>query len=161
GARRRVHVYTPPGYGLDANRKYPVLYLLHGSGDNDSHWTLLGRADVIADNLIADKKSVPVIIPMPDGHVIERRGNANEQARISARDAFEKDLLESVVPLVESSYRVQADREHRAVAGLSMGGGQSLAVGLKHPDRFAWVGAFSASVPANDSVIAGLRAHPE
>src|SRR5262249_29587521 len=110
--------------------------------------------------------AVPVIIAMPDGHVIERRGNANEQARISAREAFEKDLLESVLPLVESSYRVQADRDHRAVAGLSMGGGQSLAVGLNHPDRFAWVGAFSAAAPANDpsakdSVIAGLRAHPE
>ena len=123
GARRRVHVYTPPGYRPEAATRYPVLYLLHGSGDNDSHWTLLGRANVIADNLLADGRSVPMLIVMPDGHVAERD---RERERSRGRELFEKDLLESVVPLVESNYRVQADPQHRGIVGLSMGGGQSV-----------------------------------
>src|SRR5262249_45983625 len=120
GTRRRLHVYTPPGYGKDPGRKYPVLYLLHGSGDNASHWTVLGRANVIADNLIADGKAVPLVIAMPDGHVRERpAGSTDEKTRLEVRRAFERDLLEHVLPLVESSYRVRTDAAGRAVAGLS------------------------------------------
>ena len=134
-----VHVYTPPGYAKEASRKYPVVYLLHGSGDNDSHWSLLGQANVIADNLIADGKAVPMIIVMPDGHVGPTGGGGGGRAQ--SRQAFEKDLLESVVPLVEEEYRVEKDAAHRAIVGLSMGGGQSLGIGLPHLDKFAWVGA--------------------
>ncbi len=157
-ARRRAHIYTPPGYAKDTARKYPVVYLLHGSGDNDSHWSLLGQANVIADNLIADGKAVPMVIVMPDGHV---GAPAAAGARIGgARQMFEKDLLESLIPLVESNYRVETDPLHRAIVGLSMGGGQSLNVGLGHPDKFAWVGAFSAAAPGPD-VLNALKAAPE
>jgi enterochelin esterase family protein len=161
GTRRRLHVYTPPGYGKDPERKYPVLYLLHGSGDNDSHWMNIGRANVITDNLIADGKALPVVIVMPDGHVIERPvGPVDEKTRMEIRRAFEKDLLESVVPLIESSYRVRTDAASRAIAGLSMGSAQSLVVGLGHADKFAWIGAFSGSISREDPVLSGLKADP-
>lgn len=146
GTRRRVHVYTPPGYEKDA-RKYPVLYLLHGSGDNDSHWTLLGRANVIADNAIADGKAVPMLIVMPDGHV---------PTTSDRTAAFETELMKDVRPLVEGSYRTETDRAKRAITGLSMGGGQSLAVGLKNVDDFAYVGAFSAGVREGSPAYAAL-----
>ena len=131
GARRRVHVYTPPDYAKDLERRYPVLCLLHGSGDDDSHWTLLGRANVILDNQIADRKTQPMILVMTDGH-------------LSLED-YERDLLDRVLPLVESEYRVKHDAGSRAIAGLSNGGGQAVWTGLRHLDRFAWIGAFSAS----------------
>ena len=160
GARRRVHVYAPPGYQQEASKRYPVLYLLHGSGDNDSHWTLLGRANVIADNLLADGRAVPMLIVMPDGHVADRSREREEGSRNRGRELFEKDLLESVLPLVEANYRVLADPQHRGIVGLSMGGGQSIGVGLGHLDQFAWVGAFSAAVSGNDPVLAKLRSDP-
>ena len=161
GTRRRVHVYTPPGYGKDPTQKYPVLYLLHGSGDNDSHWMHIGRANVIADNLIADGKAVPMLIVMPDGHVRERpAGPVDDKTRLEIRQAFERDLLENVVPLVESTYRVRTDAASRAIAGLSMGSAQSLAVGLGHPDQFAWIGAFSGAISPDDPVLAALKADP-
>jgi enterochelin esterase-like enzyme len=94
GGRRRVHVYSPPGYHQEAATRYPVLYLLHGAGDNDSHWTLLGRANVIADNLLADGRAVPMLIVMPDGHAASLD---RERERERGRELFEKDLLESVV----------------------------------------------------------------
>ncbi len=161
GTRRRLHVYTPPGYGKDTMTKYPVLYLLHGSGDNDSHWMHIGRANVIADNLIAGGKAVPMLIVMPDGHVIERpAGTVDDRKRQEIRQAFEEDLLESVVPLVEANYRVRMDAGSRAIAGLSMGSAQSLMVGLGHTDRFAWIGAFSGAISREDPVLAGLKADP-
>ncbi len=158
GSRRRLHVYTPPGYGKETERKYPVLYLLHGSGDNDSHWMLIGRANVIADNLIAEGKAVPMLIVMPDGHVRERpAGSTDEKTRQEIRRAFEKDLLENVIPLVESSYRVRTDAAGRAIAGLSMGSAQALTVGLGHTDKFGWIGAFSGAIQPDDPVVAVLR----
>jgi enterochelin esterase family protein len=161
GTRRRVHVYTPPGYGKDREKKYPVLYLLHGSGDNDSHWMHIGRANVIADNLIADGKAGPMLIVMPDGHVVERpAGPVDDKKRQEIRKAFERDLLESVVPLVESSYGVKTDAASRAIAGLSMGSAQSLMVGLGHTDKFAYIGAFSGAISREDPVLAGLKADP-
>jgi enterochelin esterase family protein len=162
GQRRRVHVYTPPGYQQRAE-KYPVLYLLHGRGDNDSHWMWLGRANVIADNLIADGKAVPMLIVMPDGHAIQRPFTLemDQRQRAQFMAAFEDDLLQSVRPLVESHYRAEADREHRAIAGLSMGGFQALNVGLKHLDQFAWIGAFSSALATNSPLISNLRADPE
>jgi enterochelin esterase family protein len=161
GSRRRVHVYTPPGYGKDPEKKYPVLYLLHGSGDNDSHWMHIGRANVIADNVIADGKAVPMVIVMPDGHVVERpAGPVDDKTRQEIRRAFEKDLLQSVVPLVETCYRVRTDAASRAIAGLSMGSAQSLAAGLAHTDQFAWIGAFSGAISREDPVLSGLKADP-
>src|SRR5262249_28713058 len=161
GSRRRVHIYTPPGYGKDLEKKYPVLYLLHGSGDNDSHWMHIGRANVIADNLIADGKAVPMLIVMPDGHVIERpAGPVDDKKRQEIRHAFERDLLESGVPVVEANYRVRTDAASRAIAGLSMGSAQSLMVVLGHTDKFAWLGAFSGAISREDPVLSGLKGDP-
>lgn len=163
GGRRRVHVYTPPGYAKEKDRAWPVLYLLHGSGDNDSHWTLLGRANVIADNLFADGKATPMIIVMTDGHVAipEKDGEDPNERRARANGAYERDLLERVIPLVESEYRVKTDRTARAIVGLSMGGGQSLGVGLRNPDRFAWIGGFSSSTRGWDQGVPGMKAGVE
>ena len=131
GTRRRVHVYTPPGYEKERDRRYPALYLLHGSGDDDSHWTTLGRANVIADNLVADGRAEHMLIVMPDTD--------------GSYESCERDLLETLIPLIESAYRVRPGRESRAIAGLSNGGGQSIWAGLRRLDRFAWIGALSAS----------------
>jgi enterochelin esterase family protein len=147
--RRRIHVYTPAGYGA-STKKLPVLYLLHGAGDNDAHWSQLGRANVIADNLLADGTIVPMLIVMTDGHPYRpRQGEAG--GREKAAKMFEDDLLLEVQPLVEKSYRVDTTRARRALAGLSMGGGQTLNVGLGHPDRFAYLGAFSAATGGADA----------
>jgi enterochelin esterase-like enzyme len=164
GDRRRVHVYTPPGYAKDKDKDkdktYPVLYLLHGSGDNDSHWTLLGQAHVIADNLLADGKAVPMIIVMTDGHVPVKdvEGEDPPARRARASTAYERDLLDLVMPLVEAEYRVKTDRESRAIAGLSMGGGQSLGVGLRNIDRFAWIGGFSSATRGWEKGVPGMKA---
>ena len=204
GARRKMVVYTPPGYSKDA--KYPVLYLLHGAGDDENGWTRKGSADVILDNLYADKKLAPMIVVMPNGFVqppapgaalaaaIMKRADADKDGKLTeeeltafakdlfkecdkdgkgavdekqlaeainrllpptgrpggfrpgANTGFENDLLKDVIPYVESHYPVQADADHRAVVGLSMGGGQALTIGLKHLDTFAYVGGFSAAL---------------
>jgi enterochelin esterase-like enzyme len=110
---------------------------------------------------IADGKAVPLVIVMPDGHVVERRpGPVDDKTRLEIRRAFEKDLLESVVPLVESSYRVRTDAPNRAIAGLSMGSAQSLTVGLAHTDKFAWIGGFSGAISREDPLLASLKADP-
>ena len=142
GGLRRLHVYTPPGY--EAGRgQYPVLYLLHGAGDTDREWTSYGRANLIADNLLADGKIKPLIIVMTDGHPADP-GDPALRARNT--ELFTKDLLESVMPFVEKKYRIDARRERRALAGLSMGGGQTLAAGLKSLDRFSHLGVFSMGI---------------
>jgi len=188
--KKPAMVYTPPGYS--SSQKYPVLYLLHGIGGNETHWPGPGRAAAILDNLIADKKAVPMIVVMPHGRSSNEpetafgrggrgaRGAAPQapaagdgQARAAAPPAagdgraagaaaggrggggmgvefvayaaFERELLADLIPFVESKYSVQADREHRALAGLSMGGGQSLNFGLGNLDTFAWVGGFSSA----------------
>jgi enterochelin esterase-like enzyme len=134
GSRRKVVVYTPPGYSPD--KKHPVFYLLHGKGGSESNWTKAGAAHVILDNIYADKKVVPMIVVMPNG-TVPGKGLVG---------GFENELLKDVIPFIEAKFPVLADREHRAVAGLSMGGAQSFAIGLKHPDRFAYVGGFSAPI---------------
>jgi enterochelin esterase-like enzyme len=142
GAKRKMLVYLPPGYTAD--RKYPVLYLLHGIGGNEHEWTAYCHADVIADNLIAGRKAVPMIIVMPNGRAQkDDRPPKNIYAAAPAFAVFERDLLDDLIPAVEKKYSVQADRDHRGLAGLSMGGGQALNFGLAHLDHFAWVGAFS------------------
>jgi enterochelin esterase family protein len=147
GDTRWVWVYTPPGYAKDLKRRYPVLYLLHGSNDTAAGWTLAGRANFILDNLLAEAKAVPMIVAMPYGHAVPFGSPREVQATNNAR--FEEYLLKDVIPLVESSYRVAPERANRAVAGLSMGGGQSLSIGLGHLELFSSVAAFSAAVPAD------------
>jgi enterochelin esterase-like enzyme len=144
GTTRKMNVYTPPGYTTD--KKYPVLYLLHGIGGDETEWDRFATPDVMLDNLIADKKAVPMIIVMPNGRAQKNdRAEGNVFAAAPAFEKFEDDLLQDVIPVIESRYSVQADREHRALAGLSMGGGQSLNFGLTHLDTFAWIGGFSSA----------------
>jgi enterochelin esterase-like enzyme len=209
GGKRRAVVYTPPGYSKES--KYPVLYLLHGAGDDENGWTQKGAANVILDNLYADKKLVPMIVVMPNGFVrgpsaaailagaLVKRADTDKDGKVSREeflaaaeaifqeldkdktgkvdekqltealsrllpappaaagrgrgagfgfntDAFENDLLKELIPYVESHYPVKADAEHRAIAGLSMGGGQALGIGLKHLDKFGAVGGFSSAI---------------
>jgi enterochelin esterase-like enzyme len=144
GTTRKMQVYTPPGYST--KKKYPVLYLLHGIGGNETEWQRFARPNVLLDNLLAKGKVTPMIVVMPNGRAQKNdRAQGNVFASAPAFAAFEKDLLKDVIPYIESHYSVKADREHRALAGLSMGGGQSLNFGLAHLDTFAWVGGFSAA----------------
>ena len=162
GANRRLLVYTPPGYERDGGADYPALYLLHGSGDRETTWSEVGKANLILDNLIADGKAEPMLVVMPNGHPVPwsagRRGLRSGNA-----EAFVADLVEAAIPLVESLYRVRPGRKHRAVAGLSMGGGQALRSGVAHLDRFAWVGAFSSAAPSpvEDAAMKAFLERPE
>lgn len=153
GRLRHVSVVTPPGYDQNTSARYPVLYLLHGSGDRELGWVTDGRANYILDNLIADKKAEPMIIVMPDGHPLPP-GTVD---MMEAFPLFEKDLLGDLIPFVEKNYRVIGDARHRALAGLSMGGYQTSFIGFNHPDQFAWLGCFSGVVPL-DRVKAALDA---
>ncbi len=144
GARRKMQVYTPPDYSTD--KPYPVLYLLHGIGGDETEWQRLCAPNVILDNLIADGKAEPMIIVMPNGRAQKNdRAEGNVFATAPAFANFEKDLLEDVIPAIEARYSVRGHRESRALAGLSMGGGQSLNFGLGHLDTFAWIGGFSSA----------------
>jgi enterochelin esterase family protein len=149
GRTRRMHVYTPPGYEGSAD-KYPVLYLLHGAGDSDDSWTSVGRANFILDNLIAAGKARPMIIVMPGGHTgpfsFIMPTDQPKGGNPVGNDRFEDDFLKDVVPYIEQHYRVLADRPHRAIAGLSMGGAQTLNIILTRPDGFGSVGVFSSGV---------------
>ena len=147
GVTRGLYVYTPPGYETNRRAKYPVLYLFHGFGDDESAWTVVGRANVIVDNLLAENKAKPLIIVMPYGHTPSA---PPEMRSIGRYEAFEKDLVQDVIGFVEKSYRAGAGQKNRAVAGLSMGGGQSLTVGLGNLETFGWVGAFSSAIPRGE-----------
>jgi enterochelin esterase-like enzyme len=143
---RRAIVYTPPAY--DPSKKYPVLYLLHGIGGDEKEWLVGGTPQVIMDNIYFEKKAEPMIIVMPNGRAMKddrAGGDVMAQDKVQAFATFEKDLLNDLIPFVEKKYNVYTDREHRAIAGLSMGGGQSLNFGLGNPDKFAWVGGFSSA----------------
>ncbi len=170
GTRRRMRVYTPPGYSTA--RKYPVLYLLHGIGGTDTEWTQSCHANAIIDNLLAEGKIQPMVLVFPDGNSSRtaadltgagagRGAGQNPEARGAAPLAgggrgrgmnmeawltpFENDLLKDIIPYIDSHYSVLTDRDHRALAGLSMGGGQTLNIGLVHPETFAWIGGFSSA----------------
>jgi GH35 family endo-1,4-beta-xylanase/enterochelin esterase-like enzyme len=144
GTTRKMNVYTPPGYSKD--KKYPVLYLLHGIGGDESEWQRFAAPDRLLDNLIKEGKAVPMILVMPNGRAQKNdRAEGDVFASAPAFAAFERDLLDDVIPAIEARFSVQADREHRALAGLSMGGGQSLNFGLAHLDTFAWIGGFSSA----------------
>lgn len=157
GVTRGLYVYTPPGYETQPETTYPVLYLLHGSGDTELTWTVVGRANVILDNAIAQKRAKPMIVVMPYGHT---RSAASSLSRERRHEAFETDLIRDVMPFVQRDYRVRKDAAHTAIVGLSMGGGQSLRVGLGNPARFGWVAAFSASIPSEPE-LDRLLATPE
>ena len=146
---RRMHIYTPPGYE-SGKGKYPVFYLLHGAGDSDNSWSSVGRAGFILDNLIAAKKAKPMIVVMPAGHtratMFRRSDTSTNSAARPPADEFAQDFLTDIVPHVESNYRVQNGREHRALAGLSMGGGQTLNIGIPNLEKFGYLGVFSSGV---------------
>ncbi len=158
GNKRHALVYTPPGYSVDV--KYPVLYLLHGIGGDENEWRNGGHPEIILDNLIAEKKAVPMIIVMPNGRAqTDDRPGPNAMATAPAFAKFDKDLLGDLIPFIEDKYSVKRDRENRALAGLSMGGGQSLNFGLANLDTFAWVGGFSSA--PNTKPAAELVPDPE
>jgi enterochelin esterase-like enzyme len=164
--KRPAMVYLPPGYSAD--REYPVLYLLHGIGGNETHWTTPGNADEILDNLIADGEAVPMIVVMPQGRASNEPAMAfgpppapgaaapanggapvdraaSMAVEFEAYAAFERELLNDIIPFIEANYSVSSDRTQRALAGLSMGGGQSLNFGIGNVDTFAYVGGFSSA----------------
>ncbi len=145
-SKRRALIYTPPGYSK--KKKYPVLYLLHGIGGDEKEWLNGGKPQVILDNLYADGKIEPMIVVLPNGRAMKddrATGNIMAPDKVAAFATFEKDLLNDLIPFIEKNYPVLTDREHRAIAGLSMGGGQSLNFGLGNLDRFAWIGGFSSA----------------
>ena len=143
GTTRKMQVYTPPDYSKD--KKYPVLYLLHGIGGDETEWERFAHPDILMDNLMADGKAVPMIVVMPNGRAQkDDRAGPNAMATAPAFAKFERDLLDDVIPAIQSRYS-STPRESRALAGLSMGGGQSLNFGLAHLDTFAWLGVFPSA----------------
>jgi len=157
GVPRRLYLYTPPGYETNQDTKYPVLYLFHGFGDPVDAWVVIGRANLIMDNLIAKNKAKPFVIVMPYGHTPASPPVMRSRGRY---DAYEKDMVEDIIPYVRNCYRVSSEQKDRAVAGLSMGGGQSLTIGLGNLDLFGWVGAFSSAIP-EEPKLGKLLAEPE
>lgn len=145
GNDRKARVYTPPGF--NKGKKYPVLYLLHGIGGDENEWYNGGKPQVILDNLYAEGKIVPMIVVLPNGRALKDDGPHDSMSpdRVVGFEIFEKDLLNDLIPYIEANYPALTDRENRAIAGLSMGGGQSLNFGLGNLDQFAWVGGFSSA----------------
>lgn len=144
---RKLYVYVPPQYDTEPTHKFPVLYLRHGSGDNEANWSEDGRAGVILDNLLAQRKAVPMLIVMPNG---DTDGTWAGGSSPEAIEILGKELMGDIIPLIEKNYRVLPGRENRAITGLSMGGGQAFTIGLKHLDTFAWVGEFSSGLVSDN-----------
>lgn len=160
GVKRKALIYTPPGFSK--SKKYPVLYLLHGIGGDEKEWLKGGNPQVILDNLYAEGKIEPMIVVMPNGRAMKDDravGNIFDPEKVQAFATFEQDLLNDLIPFIEKNYPTLTDREHRAIAGLSMGGGQSLNFGLGNLDKFAWVGGFSSA--PNTKAPAELVPNPE
>jgi enterochelin esterase-like enzyme len=159
---RRLYVYTPPQYDLEPNRRFPVLYLRHGSGDNEENWSDTGRAGVILDNLIAQHKAMPMLIVMPNGDTDGSWAGGSSPEGI---EMLSQELLVDIIPMIDRTYRVASGRENRAIAGLSMGGGQAFTMGLKHLELFAWVGEFSSGLVSDtefrlEKYLPGFLDHP-
>jgi enterochelin esterase-like enzyme len=156
GEWRRAFVYTPPNYDRQPHARYPVLILQHGSGEDETGWTRQGRAQFILDNLIAAGKARPMIVVMDRGYAIKAGAPA---AKVGSSDwlqnlhlafsTFEEVVIHDLIPMIDSSYRTIPDRQHRAMAGLSMGGMQTLFITLQHPDQFAYIGSFSGPIVPN------------
>jgi enterochelin esterase-like enzyme len=162
GQTRHIMVYTPPGYDADRERRYPVLYLQHGGGEDETGWTRQGHANFILDNLIAGKKAVPMIVVMEKGYAA-RAGAAGGQPGKFDSGPFEDVVIKDLIPMVDSTYRTKADRGSRAIAGLSMGAGHAMRIGLGHLDTFSVVGAFSGGAGKFDpkTAFGGVFADPE
>lgn len=156
---RELVVYTPPGYETQAAASFPLLILQHGSGDDEKTWVAHGKAHWILDNLIAAGKARPMVVLMLNGHPLGRFAPGETAKRTEALEAFRRELLEDAMPLVESRYRVQKEPAARGIVGLSMGGMQSLGVGLGNLGRFAWVGSFSGAV-GDEATLQAVLANP-
>ncbi len=160
GNSRKALVYRPPGY--TESSKYPVLYLLHGIGGDETEWLNGGQPQIILDNLYSQGQIEPMIVVLPNGRAMKNdraTGNIFDSAKVKAFATFEQDLINDLIPYIEKKYPVLNDREHRAIAGLSMGGGQSLNFGLGNPELFAWVGGFSSA--PNTKEPEKLLPHPD
>lgn len=142
---RRLYIYTPPGYDAETDRKYPVLYIQHGGGEDERGWAQQGKTDLILDNLIAEKKAKPMLVVIPNGNVPSPGGARGGYSR-EGMAGFSEELINTIIPFVESNYRVLTDAKSRALSGLSMGGGQAFYVGLQNTDKFASVGIFSTGL---------------
>ncbi len=154
---RRLRIYTPPGYEADPNKRWPVLYLMHGTGDTEATWTEFGHAHYISDNLLAKAKCQPTLIVMPDGHAY-----LHDEEGIGPRnlEAMEQDIIKAAVPFVDHLYRTVPDADHRAICGLSMGGFQSMFIGLRNQKAFAWVCGMSSYVPDVEKACASALKDP-
>ncbi len=148
---RRLFVYTPPGYSETETKKYPVLYLLHGCGDDESAWSQFGQVQHLADNLLAAGKAKPMVIVMPFGHdVLPANPDFKSYDCLRNLAEVEPEFWQGALPLVEAEYQVSTDASQRAIVGLSMGGGQALRIGLTHPEKFRWVAGFSSAIKKHD-----------
>jgi enterochelin esterase family protein len=147
GQWRRSFVYTPPDYDTNLSARYPVLYLQHGSGEDETGWTFQGHANLILDNLIAEKKAVPMIIVMDNGYASRPARGMGQPGGVGGDvNAFEDVMLKEVIPMIDSTFRTIPDREHRAMAGLSMGANQALRLATHHVDTFAYMAGFSGTM---------------
>jgi enterochelin esterase-like enzyme len=160
---RKLYVYTPPQYDREPDRRFPVLYLRHGNGDTEENWSDTGRAGTILDNLIAQRKAVPMIIVMPNG---DTDLSAAPGGSLEGIELVGQELLTDIIPMIDGTYRVAPGRENRAIAGLSMGGGQAFTIGLKHMEQFAWVGEFSSGLVSDadfklEKHLPGFLDHPD
>lgn len=145
GTWRSINIYTPPGYDKSLTEKYPVLYIQHGGGEDERGWAVQGKAGIILDNLLAENKAVPMIVVIPNGNV-SRPGMAAGGYNEEAMALFREEMFENIIPFIESNYRVKPGAENRAIAGLSMGGGQAFYTGLRNTDMFGHVGVFSTGL---------------
>jgi enterochelin esterase-like enzyme len=146
GTWRRFYIYTPPGYDTEINKKYPVLYIQHGAGEDERCWGAQGRLDIILDNLIAEGKTTPMLVVMTNEYIVNDMGGGyNTEPFNRFMDLFKNELFDTIIPYIESNYRALSDRENRAIAGLSMGGGFAFRIGMLNTDKFAWIGVFSSS----------------
>jgi len=142
---RRLNIYTPRGYDTQTDKKYPVLYIQHGGGEDERGWAEQGKTDIILDNLIAENKAKPMLVVITNGNVPSQGGSRGGYS-LEGMAGFKEELINNVIPFIESNYRVLTGAENRALAGLSMGGGQAFYVGLPNADKFAWVGVFSTGL---------------
>jgi enterochelin esterase-like enzyme len=148
---RRCFVYTPPDYDKNTTSRYPVLYLQHGMGEDETGWTVQGKANLILDNLIAEKKAVPMIIVIDNGYASRPsatppQGTGAPAGGAGGNSAFEEVMIKEIIPMIDATYRTIADREHRAMAGLSMGGNQTCQITFHNLDKFSHIGAFSGTM---------------
>ncbi len=149
-AWRRCFVYTPPDYDKNTTSRYPVLYLQHGRGEDETGWAVQGKANLILDNLIAEKKAVPMIIVMDNGYASKPTQTPPQGGAAPARgaggiSAFEEVMIKEIIPMIDATYRTIADREHRAMAGLSMGANQTIQITMNNLDKFSYIGGFSGT----------------